>query len=328
MSSVTIVTPVYNAAKHLNALYDCLCSQSYTDWYWIAVNDGSTDQSGKILDDIANNDNRVRVLHQSNSGAPKMPRDRAVYEATTDFIIPVDADDTIDAHYLETMLKRQQATDADIVYPRMYFMKEGKSSFTLPKNNIDTTTVYAGRDVVLFTLPEFRIGCNGGLYRKAIWVNSSYPSFDGKTIFMNSDEVDERLYLLQADKVAFCEAQYLYAMLPDSITKAVNINRFDILDTNQQLLDIIAKEYGNDSEAYALAQRKMFAEFRCAMRLFQEHYHDFADNRTYITNKLRHTFNLLSNISLSPKERIMFLGMKSFRWLMLLTSIKYRSFSF
>lgn len=324
MSKVSIVTPVYNAAKYLRPLYDNLCEQNYTDWQWVVVDDGSTDGSGRIVDDIQSVDSRVKVFHQDNSGSAKLPRDRAVYESTGEFIIPIDADDSINMEYIDTLVKRQNETDADIVYPVMNFIKDGKLWLTLPLEKIDTTKVYTGREALLFTLPKFEIGCNGGIYKRKIWVNSSYPSFDGKTIFMNSDELDERLYLLEAEKVAFCNAQYIYLIHDESITNKVKLNRFDVLDTSIELRDIIGSRCGTDNEAYRAAQLKIFYDFRNKMRLYMEHYDDFESDRDIILKKLRTSFGQLRDVKISLRERIQYLGMHSFYLTLLMTSIKYR----
>lgn len=324
MAIVSIVTPVYNASGHLTSLYHNLCEQSLTDWEWVVVDDGSTDGSGKILDDIQSCDTRVKVFHQSNSGSAKMPRDRAVYESTADFVIPIDADDSINAEYLQIIVERQAETKADIVYPTMLFVRDNNTELTLPKAEIDTMSVYSGRDALLFTIPEWQIGCNGGMYKKKVWVNSSYPSGDKRVIYMNSDEVDERLYLLEAEKVAFCDAQYRYILHPASISNSIKLNRFDILDTNLQLLSIIKDVYGCPSEAYEKAQRKVFYGFRSCTRLYMEHYEDFADSRKIIVEKLHNTFCHLTDLKMTRKERLQFLGMHSFRIVLLMASVKYR----
>lgn len=324
MPKISIVTPVYNAAQNLQSLYGILCKQQFTEWEWVVVDDGSTDESGKILDKIGAEDPRVRVFHQSNSGSAKMPRDRAVYESKTDFVMQIDADDIIDDNYLETIVKRQQETDADIVYPRMYFIRDGKTQRVLPLDEIDTTKVYSGQEALVMTIPEWRIGCAGGIYKKKVWVNMSYPSYNGNNIYMNSDEVDERLYLLEAKKVAFCTSQYRYILHPESITNSIKLNRFDTLDTDLALLDIIKDACGRNSEAFGRAQQKVFYGFRSAMRFFMEHYDDFAEHRKLITDKLRHTFDRLSGVKMTTKERVEFLNLSSFSFVMYMSSLKYR----
>lgn len=108
-----VVTPVYNAMKYLPVLYDCLCAQSYDNWEWVVVNDGSTDESGVILKEWAANDERIRYYESNNSGYAKQPRDMAVYYSSARYIICIDADDYVDADYLQKMYggyRRQRRT--------------------------------------------------------------------------------------------------------------------------------------------------------------------------------------------------------------------------
>ena len=102
--------------------------------------------------------------------------------------------------------------------------------------------VWRGRDLVAETMPDWRIGCNGGLYRREVWVNMSYPGRH-EPVWMNSDEIDERLYLLQAERVAFCNAEYTYQNHPESITCRVSPRQFQPLKTCLQLLQLMEQEF-------------------------------------------------------------------------------------
>lgn len=66
--SVSVVIPVYNVAPYLQACVGGLQVQRYTDFEILLVDDGSTDGSGAICDELAQKDTRVVVLHQENGG--------------------------------------------------------------------------------------------------------------------------------------------------------------------------------------------------------------------------------------------------------------------
>src|SRR5262245_47015027 len=65
---VSVVMSVHNGASHLVATLDSILSQEGVELEFIAVNDGSTDKSAQILDDYAQRDDRMRVVHQDNTG--------------------------------------------------------------------------------------------------------------------------------------------------------------------------------------------------------------------------------------------------------------------
>ena len=65
---VTIVVPVYNGEQFLPACIESICAQTWTDFECVMVNDGSSDGSGAICDEVSRRDSRFRVIHQENGG--------------------------------------------------------------------------------------------------------------------------------------------------------------------------------------------------------------------------------------------------------------------
>lgn len=92
MCKVSVIIPVYNAASTLEATLLSIQNQSLQDIEIICVDDGSTDDSKKVIDRIAQNDNRIRYLYQDNSGAA-IARNRGLRNASGDYVAFIDADD-------------------------------------------------------------------------------------------------------------------------------------------------------------------------------------------------------------------------------------------
>lgn len=104
---VTIIIPVYQAEKYLRECIDSIRAQEWTNWELLLVDDGSTDQSGKICDEYAELDRRIRVFHQINGGVSKA-RNGGLNEAYGEYILFVDADDWIEKETLKILISTIQ----------------------------------------------------------------------------------------------------------------------------------------------------------------------------------------------------------------------------
>lgn len=111
---VSIIVPVYNASAHLARCVDSLAAQSHRRIEIILVDDGSTDGSGALCDDLSAQDNRITVIHQTNSGV-STARNVGIAHSTGDFIQFVDADDFVDPQMTELLVRRQERAGSDIV---------------------------------------------------------------------------------------------------------------------------------------------------------------------------------------------------------------------
>lgn len=103
MPFVSIIIPVYNSQKYLKTTVESLLSQTYRDFEIILVDDGSTDTSGELCDDLVLTDSRVSVIHKTNGGVSDA-RNVGIERAKGELIWFVDHDDFVFPDYLETMI--------------------------------------------------------------------------------------------------------------------------------------------------------------------------------------------------------------------------------
>ncbi len=108
--SVSVIIPVYNVAPYLRDCVGSLQAQRFTDFEVLLVDDGSTDGSGAICDELAQKDPRVVVLHQENGGVCSA-RNCGIDNARGEYLVFVDSDDLVTEDYLEHLME----SDADIV---------------------------------------------------------------------------------------------------------------------------------------------------------------------------------------------------------------------
>ncbi len=89
---VSILLPIYNAERFVEAALRSMMTQTYQDWEMICVNDGSRDTSGAIADRLANEDSRIRVVHQTNCGLVRS-LNRGIDMVRGPYVARMDADD-------------------------------------------------------------------------------------------------------------------------------------------------------------------------------------------------------------------------------------------
>ena len=111
---VSVIIPVYNTEKYLRQCLDDILEQTLEDIEVICVDDGSTDESGKILDEYAAKDARLKVMHCANSGAGAA-RNAGIDAATGEYLYFMDADDRGERTLLEETSLFADETGADIV---------------------------------------------------------------------------------------------------------------------------------------------------------------------------------------------------------------------
>jgi len=132
---ISIILPVYNPGKHLRPCLDSLKAQTLTDFEVLCVNDGSTDGSGKVLDEYAVADERFRVFHRTNHG-PGASRNFGIEQARGTFLTLMDHDDWAEPEWLEKMHAALTDSQADFVIFQALEFKENERAFYVGPWNI------------------------------------------------------------------------------------------------------------------------------------------------------------------------------------------------
>lgn len=110
---VSIIVPVYNVAPYLDKCVKSLVNQTCKNIEILLIDDGSTDDSGKLCGKWADTDSRVKVYHIEKSGV-SVARNKGMKESSGKWICFVDADDWCDANYIEELVKYAEAGASDI----------------------------------------------------------------------------------------------------------------------------------------------------------------------------------------------------------------------
>lgn len=117
---ISVIVPVYNVEPYLRRCVDSILRQTYRNLEILLVDDGSTDRSGTICDACAQQDTRVKVIHQKNQGQAAA-RNHGIDQAKGEYLSFVDSDDFIEERMLETLCR--DAAEAGVMLAAAGFRK-------------------------------------------------------------------------------------------------------------------------------------------------------------------------------------------------------------
>ncbi len=116
---VSVIVPIYNSEKYLMACLESIVNQTYKNLEIILVDDGSTDDSGRICDEYAKRDARVKVIHKANGGNGNA-RNAGLECASGEWLVWVDNDDIIHKQQIEILLSAAKKQNLDIAVGGYY----------------------------------------------------------------------------------------------------------------------------------------------------------------------------------------------------------------
>lgn len=292
---ISIVVPVYNANNSLHYCIDSILNQTYSDFELILVDDGSTDESGRICDTYAIKDNRVKVIHQDNSGV-SAARNTGIINAKGEYICFIDSDDYIDSTFLESLIQWKNIyPEYDNIWCCFQTLNQYYGEV------LQTNCIATGRESVMFdtsqimTLHEnwLDAGPVCKLYSRKIIIENIIR-FD-TSLSLGEDLLFNFEYLDKTDgKIAVLnKSLYSYVQLnEDSLSSKYYPNLFDIYKhINSRLLFYIDK-WGCDEKQQQRYYNACFYSYEKALR---NTYHP----RSTIRNKLRYNRDILRSIEFS-----------------------------
>lgn len=202
MPYFSIIIPVYNVAPYLRECLDSVLKQTFTDWEAICVDDGSTDESGAILDEYAAKDKRFRVIHQANAGV-SAARNRALEEIKGEWVGFLDADDVYRFNLLEACCEAINfLPSTDIV--RFEMMKfDGQSDCKWPESEPPIKYEISEFDDTI-TIDSYNGAFGGRVYRvKKIKDIRFLPFIMGEDRAWLADVIDSLGKMVSINQVAY-----------------------------------------------------------------------------------------------------------------------------
>lgn len=246
MAKISVIIPVYNGAKFLSRCLNTLQNQTFSDWNAVFIDDGSVDESGKILDGFAKIDKRISVVHKKNGGV-SAARNDGIKHATGEYIHFMDVDDEIDNDYYERLLT--YSDDADIICSG--FVSNSKYSSNLIYNHQHIAKT---------------------LFGKLFWTQALIKSFVWrylfKTDFIKQNNLRFDTSLISQEDAVFVLQSFVFA---NHIIIVPNANYHYLFNNNSALNNRDAKHRAKLKQQYKFGKqfRKQYAKENNVMFLWR-----------------------------------------------------------
>ena len=225
---LSIIVPVYNVAEHLPRCIESILKQTYAHLEIILVDDGSPDNSGKICDDYAQKDSRIKVVHQENRGLSGA-RNTGLEMASGDYIGFVDSDDWIKKTMFEEMVNVAIGHNVDMVTCGVIKSLDLQNE---DSPNEDTIFFKSRDEAIVHLIETTSFSVWRRIYRNSLIQNIKFV--EGK----NSEDVYFTLEsLMRLEKCGYTEKElYIYNVENESITRgAYSLKKLDSIDAAEFL---------------------------------------------------------------------------------------------
>lgn len=272
---ISVIVPVYNVEQYLERCIDSIINQTYKNLEIILVNDGSTDNSGQLCDELAKKDGRIRVIHKKNGGLSDA-RNVGVDEAKAELIGFIDSDDYIDEDMYELLINNLKAANADLSMCGHYDVYNN----VLEAQVVDKKTWELSPQEAIKMVMEAKIlsvTAVNKLYKKSLFSEIKFE--------IGKIAEDAFIMIKLLDKcnkiVATNEKKYYYVHRENSITtQKFSLKFLNVIEAYEQNKEIILEKY---PELKEVAQMRMnWAYFYVLDRLLLDK--DYNDKK--LENKL------------------------------------------
>lgn len=256
---ISVIVPSYNVAPYLERCVNSLAGQTYTDLEIILVDDGSTDDTGKLCDKIADSDSRIKVIHKENGGLSDA-RNAGIDVATGEFYSFIDGDDFIEPDTYEVMMKEMNDPQVSIVAGGFIVTDvQGNTRISMSPERQYLTKEEAFMDLLGGENYITQSSCNK-LFRSSLFEKIRYK----KGILNEDMEILPKLLDVSNDVVLLNKAVYHYIKKPGSITTAdYSMERYRAIEVERDIYLLCKNKYPKLQPYASFYELKSLYEMLC-----------------------------------------------------------------
>lgn len=252
---LSVIIPVYNSELYLKRCVDSLCMQTMHNLEVILVDDGSTDASGAICDEMAGHDGRIKVIHKKNEGQG-IARNCGLTVAAGKYVAFVDSDDYMEQDAYEYVLEKMEQADAQLIC--FGYLKEDEEGHVVSAPTVRDAE-YEGVQVSKEFVPHFfgddpkddnlrGVSACMSVYRLDM-IKEHKVCFASERKVFSEDTIFNLDYCKHVQKVVACSRiLYHYRLHETSFTKGYQRDRFDLTVHFAEILNQYAEAYQIEKE--------------------------------------------------------------------------------
>lgn len=205
---ISIIVPVYKVEQYLPKCIDSILSQTYQNWELLLIDDGSPDNSGRICDEYAAKDERIRVFHKKNGGVSSA-RNLGLDYAEGGYVMFVDSDDWLSNDCLEVCVYEVEKNKLDALQFGFTSITENNEK-RLVKN---PSSILDGEQYI--KLNNFNVCVGGGVYKREII--EEYKLRFPEELKLAEDQIFVLSFFKHAQRIKYIDkAMYYYLQRADS----------------------------------------------------------------------------------------------------------------
>ena len=256
---ISVIVPSYNVAPYLERCVNSLIAQTYTDLEIILVDDGSTDSTGKLCDEIEKLDSRISVIHKDNGGLSDA-RNAGIDMAKGEFYSFIDGDDFIELDTYEVMIAEMKDTTVSIVAGGFCITDiKGKESIFMSSERQYLTQEEAFIDLLWGKNYITQSSCNK-LFRRSLFKNIRYK----KGIINEDMEILPRLLSVSNHVVLLNKVVYHYIKKSGSITSSdYSMERYKAIKIERDIYLMCKSQYPHLMPYASFYELKSLYEMLC-----------------------------------------------------------------
>ena len=223
MSEISIIVPVYDVEKYLENCIESILNQTFKDFELILVDDGSTDNSGKICDIYEKKDSRIKVIHKNNGGLSSA-RNAGLDIACGKYVGFIDSDDSIHPRMYEILYDLIKKYESDISccnYKKIYDI------FKDEYENVNSLEVIEMSNIeAIKNLYDKEIGVKLVIAFNKLYRNNLFDNIRYKVGRVHEDEFMAHRILYNCKKITYVDNElYYYLQREGSIMSQISYKR-------------------------------------------------------------------------------------------------------